>query len=194
LKGKRIKSAPTLEPKTRGEARKQDAYFWLQALVTALVCLILLFTFVSRVVTVKGISMQPTLYERDIMLLWEGNYTPQRGDIVVLTKETFEADSVVKRVIALGGDTLDIDYGAGTVTVNGEILDEPYINEVMQQMSWMENTDNVTVPEGSIFVMGDNRNHSSDSRNPRCGMVDTRYLLGKVVFMIRPFSYIGTIG
>ena len=175
-----------------GDAFKVDLYFWLQALVMALVSLILLFTFVGRVIGVQGSSMVPTLHDKDMLLLQSIGYEPKPGDIVVLTKESFMAQPSVKRVIAVGGQTVDIDYAAGTVAVDGVALEEDYINEAMYELP-PDYATHVEVPEGSIFVMGDNRNKSSDSRDPRLGTVDVRYVLGRARFVMLPFQDFGVI-
>ena len=112
---------------------------------------------------------------------------------MVLTKPFRDVDGpIVKRVIAVGGQTVEIDYAAGTVTVDGQVLDEPYINEPMRQPMGETLTD-VVVPEGSIFVMGDNRNNSSDSRDVTLGTVDERYVLGRALWVIMPFQNFGPI-
>ena len=132
--------------------------------------------------------MLPTLEHGDRMLVWSLGYEPKQGDIVVLTKEFEEVTGpIVKRVIAVGGQTVDIDYAAGTVSVDGQVLAEDYILEPMEQQFWQE-IDHITVPEGQIFVMGDNRNISNDSRNPALGTVDTRYVLGKTCAVIWPLG------
>ena len=171
-----------------------DLFFWLQALVAALITLILLFTFVGRIIGVDGESMYPTLHHGDLLLLQSIGYEPEQGDVVVLTKE-FDASEgpIVKRVIAVGGQTVDIDYEAGTVSVDGQVLDEPYINEAMVPPANYEHLTHVEVPEGSIFVMGDNRNHSSDSRDVTLGTVDERYVLGRAVWILLPFQNFGAI-
>ena len=175
------------------DSLKLDLYFWLQALVMALVALILLFTFVGRIIGVDGSSMYPTLHDRDMLLLQSVGYTPRQGDVVVLTKAFRDVDGpIVKRVIAVGGQTVDIDYAAGTVSVDGEVLDEPYINEAMLPPSYANQT-HIEVPEGSIFVMGDNRNHSSDSRDVALGVIDERYVLGRAVCVLLPFQHFGLI-
>ena len=175
-----------------GDAFKVDLYFWLQALVMALVSLILLFTFVGRVIGVQGSSMVPTLHDKDMLLLQYIGYEPKPGDIVVLTKESFMPQPIVKRVIAVGGQTVDIDYAAGTVAVDGVALEEDYINEAMYELP-PDYATHVEVPKGSIFVMGDNRNKSSDSRDPRLGTVDVRYVLGRARFVLLPFQDFGVI-
>ena len=181
------------EELSRGDSLKLDLYFWLQALVAALVLLILVFTFVGRIIGVSGSSMVPTLHDGDMLLLQSIGYTPRQGDVVVLTKEFDAADGpIVKRVIATGGQHVVIDYAAGTVTVDGVALDEPYINEPMERPMGESITD-VVVPEGSIFVMGDNRNHSSDSRDVTLGTVDERYVLGRAVWVLLPFQDFGAI-
>ena len=186
----------TQEPEeelSSGDSLKLDLYFWLQALVMALVALILLFTFVGRIIGVDGSSMYPTLHDRDMLLLQSVGYTPRQGDVVVLTKAFRDVDGpIVKRVIAVGGQTVDIDYAAGTVSVDGEVLDEPYINEAMLPPSYANQT-HIEVPEGSIFVMGDNRNHSSDSRDVALGVIDERYVLGRAVCVLLPFQRFGLI-
>ena len=157
--------------------------------------IILVFTFVGRITPVVGESMLPTLHEGgcDADPGHRLHRSPA-GDIVVLTKE-FDAarGPIVKRIIAVEGQTVDIDYQTGAVYVDGEALDEPYLNEPMEE-PWYEDLTSVTVPEGSVFVMGDNRNHSNDSRDVTLGTVDTRYLLGKAEFICFPFSDFGRIG
>lgn len=182
------------EPEEEKTSFKMDLYFWTQALVMALVALILVFTLVGRVIGVVGNSMVPTLHWNDLLLLQSIGYTPEQGDVVVLRKESFMSEPIVKRVIATGGQHVSIDYATSTVTVDGVALDEPYINEWMGYPLDIEMTiTDVDVPEGSIFVMGDNRNHSSDSRHQRLGTVDERYVLGKVLCVILPFSSFGPV-
>ena len=182
----------TQEALSNNDALKLDLYFWLQALVIALVALILLFTLVGRIIGVDGSSMVPTLHDKDMLLLQSLGYEPRQGDVVVLTKDSFRPQPIVKRVIATGGQSVEIDYAAGTVSVDGAILSEPYINEVME-IPFGDTITSVEVPEGSIFVMGDNRNASSDSRDPSLGVVDERYVLGRALFILLPFRDFGAI-
>lgn len=170
---------------------KSELFEWGEALLTSLTVVILLFVFLARVIGVSGSSMVPTLQDKDQLLVSNLFYRPEKGDIVILTKNSFAPVPIVKRVIATEGDTIDIDFDEGTVTVNGEVLDEPYIAEETHRMFDMEFPQ--TVPEGSIFVMGDNRNDSVDSRYSAIGMVDTRYILGKAYVRALPFTKFGFV-
>lgn len=168
-----------------------DGFAWLQALTLALVILVVVFTFFGRIIGVDGHSMDSTLADNDLLLLQCVAYTPKQGDIVVLHKDFGEITSpVVKRVIAVGGQTVEIDYSTSTVYVDGQPLDEPYINEPMVQpgSAYMQQT-YWEVPEGSVFVMGDNRNASSDSRDERLGCIDEGYILGRAVCVLLPFGH-----
>ena len=165
----------------------RELYEWAQALVVSVLAVVLLFTFVVRLIGVDGHSMVPTLQDGDRLLvttsLLSGEY--QYGDIVIIQKGSFAGgEPIVKRVIATEGQTVDIDFVTGTVYVDGEALQEDYINELTFTEEGTEFP--LTVPEGSIFVMGDNRNGSSDSRDYRLGTVDTRYVIGKAAFLIFP--------
>lgn len=185
---------PLPEEASAGSAFSMDLYFWLQALVMALVSLILIFTLIGRIIGVDGTSMIPTLHDRDMLLLRSIGYEPKQGDVVVITKEDFLDQSIVKRVIAVGGQTVSINYDEGLVYVDGVALDEPYLGEMMGAPDSIYMTNNsLTVPEGSIFVMGDNRNHSTDSRDVRLGTVDERYVLGRALFVLMPFQDMGVI-
>lgn len=185
----------TEENLSGSESVKVSIYFWLQALVMALVSLILIFTLMGRIIGVDGSSMLPTLHDRDLILLRSIGYTPKQGDIVVLTKEFASVTQpIVKRVIAVGGQTVKVDQEAGKVYVNGVPLDESYLGEAMYDTGDPFKTNlEVTVPEGSIYVMGDNRNHSSDSRDFRLGTVDERYVLGHALFILLPIGDFGGI-
>lgn len=185
---------PEPSPEEEKGSFKLDLYFWTQALVMALVFLILTFTLVGRVIGVVGSSMLPTLHEGDLVLLQSVGYTPKQGDVVVLRKPAFMEEPVVKRVIAVGGQHVKVDYVSGKVYVDGVALDDSYINEPMRDpMALYMTVLDVTVPEGSIYVMGDNRNHSSDSRHENLGTVDNRYVLGKALCVMMPLSDFGVV-
>ena len=161
-------------------------YEWTQALVCSVLAVVLLFTFAARLIGVDGRSMVPTLQNGDRLLVVSPLLTDdyRQGDIVVLRKQSFLEEPIVKRVIATGGQTVDIDFSSGSVYVEGRELEEPYIAELTFEEEGMKFP--LTVPEGSVFVMGDNRNHSNDSRDYRLGTVDARYIIGKAVFLLYP--------
>ena len=163
------------------------AYEWVQTLICSVLAVVLLFTFVGRVVVVDGESMRETLQDHDLVLLLNDalcrEYEAQ--DIIVLSKETFESGSpIVKRVIATEGQTVEIDFNAGIVYVDGVMLEEPYTREP----TWTEEGVDfpLTVPENHVFVLGDNRNRSSDSRHIDLGPIDERMVIGKVFFLAVP--------
>lgn len=186
-----LEQLPQEEPE-RKESFRSSLYTWLQCLACALTALILICTFVGRVIGVDGSSMVPTLHNRDMILLQGIGYTPQAGDVVVLTQRSFSDIPIVKRVIATGGQTVDVDYETSTVYVDGVALDEPYLGEPMEIPTWPAE-DHIEVPEGSICVFGDNRNHSTDSRSPMVGTVDARCVLGKALLVLLPFQNFGVI-
>jgi len=170
---------------TRSSAR--EGYENVRVLAVALIVIILVFTFVARIIIVSGPSMEDTLQNGDAMLVWSLGYTPKAGDIVVLTQPSYQKDSIVKRVIATGGQTVRIDYNTATVYVDGVPLEEDYIKERMRVPSFGLGNYDLTVPEGSIFVMGDNRNKSADSRYPIIGLIDERCVIGRALCVIFPF-------
>lgn len=163
-------------------------YEWVEAAIFSLVCVVLVFSFLFRIVGVDGESMMRTLMHQDRLILEDFMYTPQRGDIVVVNRYTVEP--IVKRIIAVGGDTIEIDPETYEVILNGEVLDEPYLN-VKTPPREMDGP--VTVPEGHVFVMGDNRGNSQDSRYNVEGLrfIDERDIMGKAVYRIWPFDSIG---
>ena len=181
---------------TEPDSWKRDCYDWLQMLTFVLVGVVLVFTFLGMVIGVSGTSMYPTLHNQDIMVIQRVGYTPAQGDVVVLRKDSFLEEAIVKRVIAVAGQEVEIDYDANTVYVDGVALDEPYINQededVMVERSGMVYRE-FTVPKGCIFVMGDNRNGSTDSRYAELGMVDTGYVLGRALCVAFPFSHIQSL-
>ncbi len=183
---------PDQEPKKKtAENLWQNLYLYLHDAVYILAGVMLVFVFVLRVVTVSGSSMYPTLVNRDYVALlsnvfYHGDQI-ENGDVVVALVPAFDQEPIVKRVIATEGQTVDIDYLTGAVYVDGVALDEPYINEPIRG-SWGNQgvTFPYTVDKGHVFLMGDNRNHSSDSRLVEIGQVDTRYILGKVTCIMVP--------
>lgn len=174
-----------------------NCFEWVDSLVMALVAVVILFTFLFRVVTVDGTSMLPTLYSGDRIVVSSYFYEPKQGDVVVLKRTIGLTKPIVKRVIALPGQTVDIDYLSGTVSVDGNAIDESaYIeNGITHEPMTSETllTFPQTVPAGHIFVLGDNREVSEDSRFEAVGMVDERYILGKAELTLFPISRFGRI-
>lgn len=188
-------------------------YEWIEAAVVSLVCVALVYCFLFRVVGVDGESMQMTLMDQDRLLLTSGYEQVTRGDIVVISRElkpdipaadggeteqaavsagsggrTVMLEPLIKRVIAVGGDTLSIEDGQ--VYLNGELLSEPYLNQTTPAF---ELSGTVTVPEGHVFVMGDNRWDSHDSRWNDIGFVEVGDIVGKVFWRIWPLSSFGAV-
>ena len=169
----------------------EDAYGLVHDVVHILAAVTILFVFVVRLVGVDGESMLPTLHNMDFLLL-ESNFLYstddiETGDIVVLNVPYYENEPIVKRVIATEGQTVDIDFQKGEVYVDGVLLEEDYINAPTYNSFGNYGLEYpVTVPEGCIFVLGDNRNDSTDSRFALVGMIDTRCVIGKVLAIVLP--------
>ncbi|MCL2126312.1 MAG: signal peptidase I [Oscillospiraceae bacterium] len=165
---------------------KMELFDWMQCIVSAVVCAIFVFVFFGRTIGVEGHSMLQTLQSNDRVVISNFFYTPKNGDIIIFRPPTdaFNNTPLVKRVIATEGQTIDINFDTGDVFVDGVVQYEPYINAPTYNR--LNFTGPVTVPKGHIFVMGDNRNNSADSRDSRVGMVDTRYVLGKVLLLMIP--------
>ena len=152
-----------------------------------LATVLIAFTFLVRMVVVSGDSMFDTLAEGDYLLVLNNPICGklEQGDIVVASMDHFRnGDPIVKRVIATEGQLVDIDFSAGIVYVDGEALDEPYTFTKTNIAEGMQFP--LIVDEGCLFLMGDNRNESMDSRDPKIGLVDTREILGKAVLLIMP--------
>lgn len=174
-------------PEKKEKQPDRGLYDWVQAVLCSVLAVVLVFTFAVRVVGVSGPSMRETLQDGDKLLVLNGYLCGEyrRGDIVIFQKPDFEnGELIVKRVIATEGQTVDIDFAAGAVFVDGEELEEPYTREP----TWLDEglAFPVTVPEGCVFVMGDNRNHSKDSRCEELGSLDTRHIVGRAVLLAFP--------
>ena len=174
------------------EASGKDMYDWVQCLIVALIICVVFFAFFVRIIDVVGTSMNPTLNNSDKMLVSGLFYKPKVGDVVVFKKDEYNPNkALVKRVIAVEGQEINIDFANGLVYVDGEVIEEAYINEATQKK--LDFIGPQTVPEGCVFVMGDNRNASTDSRDKRIGMVDERLIIGKVYMVIYPLSEFGVV-
>ena len=210
-----INNNPDTEIVESSEAVETDSkklittvYDWIDSVVTSIIIVVLLFTFVFRVVGIVGDSMNDTLINNDRVVIYNLFYEPQKGDIIVISRnvsndkanETVGNEPIIKRVIATEGQTVDITYddeGIGHVFVDGVQTGESYIKEPMRQIGLVNPVSfPQTVPEGHVFVLGDNRNESLDSRSADIGdygMIDERYVLGKAIFRIFPFNSIGSV-
>ena len=171
---------------------KKEVMEWMETLVWATVAVVLVFTFLGRTAVVSGSSMLPTYHDGDRMLISSLGYTPEYGDVVVFAEKSGDKENLIKRVIATEGQTVDINFETGEVSVDGVVLEEPYIYEQTEEEGNIEFP--ATVPEGHIFVLGDNRNNSRNSRFGSIGMVDERLILGRAYWQIFPLSKLGFIG
>ncbi len=181
---------------------------WLEILVSAVIAVVIIFSLIFRIATIDGDSMKNTLFGgdkftgevADKVIITDFAYTPAQGDIVVISRNienSIEAQErsdspIIKRVIAVGGQTVDIDFDSGIVYVDDKVLKEDYISTPTKNKGDVEFP--LYVPEGYIFVLGDNRAESLDSRYSQIGengLVDTRYVLGHAIFRIFPFNRIG---
>ena len=166
---------------------KKSVVLYLQDLIYMLMGIFLVFLLFFRVIVVSGDSMYSTLLDGDYLLLLGNVFyqDPEYGDIVVISKDSFDHGSpIVKRVIATEGQVVDIDFENGIVYVDTVALDEPYINSLTTMNEG--NTFPLTVEDNCIFVLGDNRGVSRDSRDPVIGQVDKREILGKAIFLMIP--------
>lgn len=171
---------------------------YIEIFVFAVCSVILLFSFAFRLCTVDGSSMENTLFEGETLVVSDLFYDPQAGDIIVFHQTGALNEPVVKRVIATGGETVSIAYTYDTMTVTViatdgtvRVLEEEYIKYEGYPLYTRPST--TTVPKGQLFVMGDNRNESKDSRHPDIGLVDERRILGKVILRVSPLSRFGTV-
>ena len=161
-------------------------YDMVDSLKGAIIVVFVIFAFVFRVLGVDGDSMFPTLRDGDWVAVSGITANVERGDIVVVTQPWERNVPIIKRVIAVGGDTVYIDFDNSKVYVNGTEIYEPYINEPTRTSADVEFP--LTVDEGKIFVMGDNRNVSLDSRSSKIGLIDENYILGKALIRLYPSS------
>ena len=179
----------------------------IESILCSVFLVFLVFTFLFRIATAEGASMVPTLVYGDRLIISELGYTPQQGDVVIINaRKSYQLDSaqqvveseglnklIVKRIIALGGQKVDIDFNTGTVTVDDQVLQEAYINTLTtRDEGGMQFP--VVVPEGYVFVLGDNRDISKDSRHPNVGFVSESEIMGKALLRVFPLDKFGKVG
>lgn len=178
---------PESANKKEGGSFVQNIMIYLHDLIYMLAVIMIVFMLLFRMVIVSGSSMYATLWDGDWLLLLSSVFynDPQYGDIIVASKDSFnDGEAIIKRVIATEGQTVDIDFTEGIVYVDGNALVENYTYTLTTTPEGIDFP--LTVEEGCVFVMGDNRNDSRDSRHPSIGMVDKREILGKALFLLFP--------
>ena len=160
------------------------------AVATAVVILFVVFTFCLRGVGVQGDSMEPTLHDGDLLAV-SALSSVKDSDVVIVTQPNTMDKPLVKRVIAMGGEEVNIDFISHVLTVNGKVLEEPYIAAVTEESGDVQFP--LTVPQGQVFVLGDNRNNSLDSRFSVIGCIDENYILGVAKYRVYPFKGLSDI-
>lgn len=161
-------------------------YEWFECIIQSLLIVTAAFMFIFRVVDVSGNSMYPTLCDLDKVLILKWQYTPAAGDVVVIRRGQYLDEPLIKRLIATEGQKISIDFSTGQIEVDGEVLKEVYLKEQM----WLEGDNDIPdlIPYGYCFVMGDNRNHSRDSRFRDVGLIKNTDVVGKALLVFHPLG------
>lgn len=179
-----------LEPqKESKKSMGREILEWIVTILVALIIALVIRNYIFTVARVDGASMLPTLTHNDRLIVWRLGYQPQKNDIIVLQQEG--KPPYIKRIIATEGDTINIDYDNHTVSVNGKVLQEDYILEPTVLRGDVEFP--LTIDEDHVFVLGDNRNNSSDSRISSIGQVKEEDIMGKAVLRFFPFDKFGSV-
>ena len=197
-----LEYAQNLKEEKTTQTLTQNIFEWLEIIVGSVIAVIVIFGLLFRVATIDGPSMQNTLYHGEKIIITNFAYKAKQGDIVVVSRNmenNVENNNdtngpIIKRVIAVGGQTVDIDFKTGKVSVDGKVLKEDYISTPTYDEYDVDFP--VTVPEGCVFVLGDNRGNSLDSRSASIGvngMIDEKYILGHAVFRVFPFERMGRL-
>ena len=172
-----------------------STFEWMQAAAIAIVTVVVAMTFVFRIVDVRGDSMLNTLFDGDKVLVYSLMYTPKQGDVVIVSHAEKYDEPIVKRVIASEGQKVDIDYNTGDVFVADQKLSEDYLTFKIEGLrtGYDDISFPLIVPEGCLFVLGDNRPVSLDSRTSTIGFVDCDDVIGKATFVVYPMSRIAAV-
>lgn len=180
----------------------KEIFDWIESIAVSIVIVVLLFTFIFRMVWVQGHSMENTLQDNDRVIISSLGYEPKQYDIVVVNAENekmlaerpdLKGKPFIKRIIATEGQTIDFNREKGQVIVDGKVLDEWYIKEAMTEFGDKPDMFPLTVKKDQVFVMGDNRNDSYDSRYELIGTIDKHKIIGKVIIRVFPFNKIGNV-
>ena len=166
-------------------------YDWIRCIIFAISIVVICLTFVFRLVDVEGSSMDSTLASKDKVIVTNFFYTPDNNDIIVISHGAKYENPIIKRVIATAGQTVELDYENNRLIVDGILLDEPYINGTTFGNNIGDNDIPEVIPEGKLFVLGDNREVSMDSRSTEIGLIDVENVIGKAQFVAFPFSEFG---
>ena len=172
-----------------------STFEWMQAAAIAIVTVVIAMTFVFRIVDVRGDSMLNTLFDGDKVLVYSLMYTPKQGDVVIVSHAEKYDEPIVKRVIASEGQTVNIDYNTGDVFVDDQKLSEDYLTFRIEGLrtGYDDISFPLVVPEGCLFVLGDNRPVSLDSRTSTIGFVECDDVIGKATFVVYPMSRITAV-
>lgn len=175
-----------------GEETKKEVYSWIKTILFAVVLAVILRTYIFRTAYAMDISMEPTIHEGQILVISKVNYLigkPERGDIVVINskQDKLKHLNLIKRVVGLPGETVEIKDNR--VYIDGKALEPDFTQSPTPDFGF----EKTTIPEGKYMVMGDNREHSRDSRSESVGFIDGKYLTGKAVFRLWPLNKIGKL-
>ncbi|MBE6679699.1 MAG: signal peptidase I [Ruminococcaceae bacterium] len=177
-----------------------EIFEWLEMIILSACTVLLIFTFIARPANVDGASMEDTLHDKEMLVISDLFYEPKQGDIIVFQKiNSVHPAPIVKRVIATEGETIDINFDTWTVTVtdiegNKRVLDESKYRKLLPDRRVTSNLEYpITLGENELFVMGDNRNNSLDSRDSRIGIVNEKEIIGRVCLRAFPLNKFGTV-
>ena len=190
-----VDKKPSISEKQFLIAKEEGAmsgfYDWVRCILFAISVVVVCLIFLFRLVDVEGRSMNNTLATNDKVIVTNLFYTPQNNDIVVISHGAEYNSPIIKRVIAVAGQTVKVDYDNDQIIVDGVVLDEPYIEGSTYGNNIGDNEIPEVIPEGKIFVMGDNRKDSMDSRSTKIGLIDVDDVIGKAQFVVYPFDHFG---